>query len=132
MLSKSNKVINTIKALSVDMMHESKVAYPDMLLRSTDLLYELYAKIMILNPKNPKWINRDRLVLSSNHNSAMLYSTLHLAGYDISIDDLKKFCQNNSKTPENLNPKITLGVDAPDGTPGEGVAMAVGMAIAEK
>lgn len=132
MLSKANRVINTIKELSIDMMHESKITYADTLLRSTDLLYSLFAKIMIINPKDPTWINRDRLILSTNHNSAMLYSTLHLAGYDISIEDLKKYCKDGSKTPENLDPRITPGVDAPDGTPGEGIAMAVGMAIAEK
>lgn len=131
MISKSDRVIRTIKHLSIDMMNKIKFAYPDTMLRSSNLLYELYAKVMIVNPKKPNWINRDRLIVSPKYSSAMLYATLHLAGYDISKEDLENYCIKE-KTSGSLNPKNTPGVDAPDGVPGEGIARAVGMALAEK
>lgn len=132
MIAKGQKVINAAKVMSIDMMNSSNRVYGACPLRCASILYALYAKIMMINPKDPNWINRDRFVLSYNHGSSILYSMLHLSGYDISVDDLKKFSKYNSITPESVNPKLTPGIDAPTGLPGEGIATAVGIALAGK
>lgn len=132
MITKGQKVINATKVMSIDMMNSSNRVYGACPLKCAPILYSLYSKIMMINPKDPKWINRDRLVVSYNHSSSILYPMLYMANYDLSVDDLKKYCQKDSKTPECLDPRITPGIDAPTGMPGEGIAMGVGMALAGK
>lgn len=132
MITKGQKVINATKVMSIDMMNSSDRVYGAATLRCAPILYALYARIMIINPNAPNWINRDRLVVSTNHASSILYPMLYMAGYKIGVDDLKKYCEDGSITPENLDSRITPGVDAPTGMPGEGIATAVGMAFAGK
>ena len=91
--------INTIRTLSIDAVQKANSGHPGMPLGMAPIAYALYFKSLKHNPKNPKWLNRDRFVLSAGHGSMLLYSTLHLCGYDISIDDLKNFRQWGSKTP---------------------------------
>lgn len=132
MITKGQKVINATKVMSIDMMNSSNRVYGAATLRCAPILYALYARTMIINPNDPKWINRDRLVLSTNHASSILYPMLYMADYKVGVDDLKKYCQFGSITPENLDPRLTPGVDAPTGMPGEGIATAAGMALAGK
>lgn len=132
MITRGQKVINATKVMSIDMMNSSNRVYGACPLRCAPILYALYSKIMMINPKDPNWINRDRFVLSYNHGSSILYPMLHMAGYDVSVDDLKKYCKNGSITPETVDPRITPGIDAPSGIPGEGIATAVGIALAGK
>jgi transketolase len=107
-------------------------AHPGMPMGAAPMAYTLWTKYMNINPKNPNWFNRDRFVLSAGHGSALLYSLLHLAGYDLSIEDLKNFRQWGSKTPGHPEFGHTAGVDATTGPLGQGIAMAVGKAMAER
>jgi transketolase len=91
--------VNTIRMLSIDQIEEANSGHPGLPMGAAPMAYELWAKYMKHNPKNPKWFNRDRFVLSAGHGSALLYSLLHLFGYPLSIDDLKKFRQWGSLTP---------------------------------
>ena len=127
-----NKSINTIKMLSMDMITNANSGHPGICLGAAPIMYTLYKDILKINPQEPNWFNRDRFVLSAGHGSAMLYATLFLSGYDITIEDLKKFRQINSKTPGHPENFITPGVDASTGPLGQGIAMAVGMAYSEK
>lgn len=124
------KIINSIKGLSIDMINVAGSGHPGIALGAAPILYTLYAKHLNISLKDDDWINRDRFVLSAGHGSALLYSILFFAGY-LSIDNLKKFRQINSLTPGH--PEInTPGVDASTGPLGQGIANAVGMAIASK
>ncbi|RLJ71547.1 transketolase [Hydrogenivirga caldilitoris] len=125
-------VINTIRFLSVDQVEKAKSGHPGMPLGASHIIYLIYDRFLKFNPKNPKWINRDRFVLSAGHASAMLYSTLFMFGYDITIEDLKNFRQLGSKTPGHPESWLTPGVEATTGPLGQGFANAVGMALAEK
>ncbi len=125
-------VINTIRFLSVDQVERANSGHPGMPLGASHIIYIIYDRFLKFNPKNPKWINRDRFVLSAGHASAMLYSTLFMFGYDITIEDLKEFRQLGSKTPGHPESWITPGVEATTGPLGQGFANAVGMALAEK
>lgn len=124
--------INTIRALSIDAVEKANSGHPGLPLGAAPFSYVLWANNMMHNPKNPKWFNRDRFVLSAGHGSAMLYSLLHLSGYDLPLDELKNFRQWGSKTPGHPEYHQTEGVEATTGPLGQGIAMAVGMAMAER
>lgn len=124
--------IASIRTLSIDTIEKAKSGHPGMPMGAAPMAYTLWTSYMNHNPKNPDWFNRDRFVLSAGHGSALLYSLLHLSGYDLSLDDLKQFRQWGSKTPGHPEYGHTVGVDATTGPLGQGIAMAVGMALAEK
>lgn len=124
--------ITTIRTLAIDAIEKANSGHPGMPMGSAPMGYQLFAKTMNHNPANPTWINRDRFVLSAGHGSMLLYSLLHLSGYDLSLDDLKQFRQWGSKTPGHPEFGHTAGVDATTGPLGQGIAMAVGMAMAEQ
>lgn len=124
--------IQTIRTLSIDAIEKAKSGHPGLPMGAAPMAYVLWSRFMKYNPKNPKWFNRDRFVLSAGHGSMMLYSLLHLTGYDVSIDDLKSFRQWGSKTPGHPEYGHTPGVDTTTGPLGQGIATAVGMAIAER
>jgi transketolase len=124
--------INTIRTLSIDAIEKANSGHPGMPMGAAPMAYKLWTEYMNHNPKNPDWFNRDRFVLSAGHGSMLLYSLLHLSGYGLSIDDLKSFRQWGSKTPGHPEFGHTAGVDATTGPLGQGIAMAVGMALAER
>lgn len=124
--------INAIRLLSVDAVEKANSGHPGLPLGAAPFAYVLWAKNMMHNPKNPEWFNRDRFVLSAGHGSAMLYSMLHLSGYDLPLEELKKFRQWGSLTPGHPEYHHTKGVEATTGPLGQGIAMAVGMAMAER
>ncbi|MFC4323897.1 transketolase [Litchfieldia salsa] len=124
--------IHSIRTLSIDAIEKSNSGHPGMPMGAAPMAYTLWSKFMNHNPSNPNWFNRDRFVLSAGHGSMLLYSLLHLSGYDLSIDDIKNFRQWGSKTPGHPEYGHTPGVDATTGPLGQGVAMAVGMAMAER
>ena len=122
--------INTIRTLAIDAVQKANSGHPGMPLGMAPIAYALYYKTMKHNPENPKWINRDRFVLSAGHGSMLLYSILHLSGYEVSLDDLKNFRQWNSITPGHPELGHTAGVETTTGPLGQGFANAVGMAMA--
>lgn len=123
--------IDTIRTLSIDAINSANSGHPGLPIGAAPMTYALWANQMNHNPGHSKWFNRDRFVLSAGHGSALLYSMLHLAGYDVSLDDVKQFRKLNSKTPGHPEFGHTDGVEATTGPLGQGVAMAVGMAMAE-
>ena len=126
------KSVNSIRVLSADAIQKANSGHPGLPLGAAPMAYELWAKHMKHNPANPKWINRDRFILSGGHGSALLYSLLHFFGYGITIEDMQNFRQLDSKTPGHPEYGHTVGVEATTGPLGAGMAMAVGMAMAEK
>ncbi|KZZ82738.1 transketolase [Bacillus sp. SJS] len=124
--------IATIRTLSIDAIEKANSGHPGMPMGSAPMAYKLWTDYMKQNPENPNWFNRDRFVLSAGHGSMLLYSMLHLSGYDVSMEDLKSFRQWGSKTPGHPEYGHTAGVDATTGPLGQGIAMAVGMAMAER
>ncbi|WP_108669306.1 transketolase [Peribacillus acanthi] len=124
--------INSIRTLSIDAIEKANSGHPGMPMGAAPMAYTLWTKFMNHNPNNPTWFNRDRFVLSAGHGSMLLYSLLHLSGYDLSMDEIKSFRQWGSKTPGHPEYKHTPGVEATTGPLGQGVAMAVGMAMAER
>lgn len=124
--------IACIRSLCIDMINKAKSGHPGMALGSAPILYTLFTKHLKADPSNPNWINRDRFVLSAGHASSLLYVMLHLCGYDIKIDDLKQFRQLDSITPGHPEVHLTPGVDASSGPLGQGIAQAVGIALAEQ
>ncbi len=124
--------IDSIRTLSIDAIEKANSGHPGMPMGAAPMAYTLWTRYMNINPKNPEWFNRDRFVLSAGHGSMLLYSLLHLAGYDLSMDDIKQFRQWGSKTPGHPEFGHTAGVDATTGPLGQGIAMAVGMAMAEQ
>ena len=126
-----NLSVNAIRVLSADAVQKANSGHPGLPLGAAAIGYELWANHMNHNPKNPSWENRDRFVLSGGHGSTLLYSLLHLFGYGLTLDDLKNFRQWGSKTPGHPEYGVTRGVEASTGPLGAGMAMAVGMAMAE-
>ena len=125
-------IINTIRFLSVDQVERAKSGHPGMPLGAAHVGYIIFDRFLKFNPKNPRWINRDRFVLSAGHASALLYSLLFLNGYDISIEELKRFRQLDSITPGHPENILTPGVEVTSGPLGQGFGNSVGMAIAER
>lgn len=124
--------VNAIRALAADTVQKANSGHPGLPLGAAPMAYELWANHMKHNPKNPNWVNRDRFILSGGHGSSLLYSLLHIFGYgDLSMDDMKNFRQWDSKTPGHPEYGHTVGVEATTGPLGAGMAMAVGMAMAE-
>ncbi|OZM57544.1 transketolase [Lottiidibacillus patelloidae] len=124
--------INSIRTLSIDAIEKANSGHPGMPMGAAPMAYTLWTKYMKHNPENPQWFNRDRFVLSAGHGSMLLYSLLHLSGYDLSMDDIKQFRQWDSKTPGHPEFGHTPGVEATTGPLGQGISMAVGMAMAER
>lgn len=127
-----NAAINSIKILALDMIDKAGSGHPGIVLGAAPIIYALYKEHLNVIPSNPNWINRDRFVMSAGHGSALLYSTLFHFGYDIDINELKGFRELNSLTPGHPEYCVTPGVDASTGPLGQGIGMAVGMALAER
>ncbi|WP_080146362.1 transketolase [Marinilactibacillus piezotolerans] len=123
--------VDTIRTLSIDGVQKANSGHPGLPMGAAPMAYTLWTRHLNANPKNSKWFNRDRFILSAGHGSMLLYSLLHLSGYDVTIEDLKNFRQFNSRTPGHPEVHITDGVEATTGPLGQGVANAVGMAMAE-
>ncbi|UVI33661.1 transketolase [Paenibacillus spongiae] len=123
--------VDTIRTLSIDAINAANSGHPGLPMGAAPMAYALWGKQLNHNPAHSKWFNRDRFVLSAGHGSALLYSLLHLSGYDVSIEDVKQFRKLNSRTPGHPEFGHTDGVDATTGPLGQGIAMAVGMAMAE-
>ena len=124
--------INTIRCLSIDAVQKAKSGHPGMPMGMAPAAYVLWTEFLKYNPRNPKWVNRDRFVLSAGHGCMLLYSLLHLTGYDLSLDELKNFRQWGSRTPGHPEYGHTPGVEVTTGPLGQGIANAVGMAVAGK
>ncbi len=123
--------VNTIRTLSIDAVDAANSGHPGLPMGAAPMAYALWAKHLNVNPKSSHWFNRDRFILSAGHGSAMLYSLLHLTGFDVSLDDVKNFRQLGSGMPGHPEVHITDGVEATTGPLGQGVANGVGMAMAE-
>ena len=129
----SQKSVNAIKVLGVDAINKSKSGHPGVVMGAAPMAYSLFSKHLRVNPKKTDWINRDRFVLSAGHGSMLLYSLLHLSGFeDVSLEEVKNFRQWGSKTPGHPEFGHTKGVDATTGPLGQGISTAVGMALAER
>ena len=121
-----------VRALSMDAVQRAKSGHPGMPMGMADIAVALYSRHLRHNPLNPRWIGRDRFILSNGHGSMLQYAMLHLTGYDVTIDDIKNFRQMGSKTPGHPEVGVTPGVETTTGPLGQGIANAVGMALAEK
>ncbi|RUR20753.1 transketolase [Legionella sp. km535] len=128
----SKELANAVRILSVDAVNQAQSGHPGMPLGMADIATVLWKKFLKFNPKNPQWFNRDRFVLSNGHGSMLLYSLLHLTGYNLSIEELRNFRQLHSKTPGHPEQGHTPGVETTTGPLGQGLANSVGMALAEK
>ena len=124
--------INTIRILAMDAVQRANSGHPGMPMGTADMAYVLWTRFLKHNPANPKWWNRDRFVLSAGHGSMLLYSLLYLTGYDLPLDELKRFRQLGSHTPGHPEYGLTPGVEATTGPLGQGFAMGIGMAITER
>ncbi len=124
--------VDTIRALAMDGVEQANSGHPGMPMGMADVAYVLWTEFLALDPKDAHWPGRDRFVLSAGHGSMLLYSLLHLAGFDLSIDDLKKFRQCDSKTPGHPESFMTLGVETTTGPLGQGFGNGVGMALVER
>ena len=124
--------VNTIRTLAMDMVEAAKSGHPGAPMGLAPAGYVLFTRVLRHSPGNPDWPNRDRFVLSAGHASALLYSLLHLCGYDLPLDELKRFRQWGSRTPGHPEYRHTAGVETTTGPLGQGIGNAVGMAIAER
>ncbi len=123
---------NAIRMLAVDAVAAAKSGHQGMPMGMAEIAVALWSKHLRHNPANPHWPNRDRFVVSNGHGSMLPYSLLHLSGYDLSMDDIRKFRQLHSKTPGHPEVGITAGIETTTGPLGQGIANAVGMALAER
>lgn len=128
----TNLAVNTIRTLSIDAINRANSGHPGLPMGAAPMAYALWANHLSHNPKSTKWFNRDRFILSAGHGSSMLYSLLHLFGYNVTIKDLENFRRLNSKTPGHPEVEHTDGVEATTGPLGQGIATAVGMAMVEE
>jgi transketolase len=126
-----NLCINTIRFLSVDAVEKANSGHPGLPMGAAPMAYVLWTRYLRHNPAHPHWFNRDRFVLSAGHGSMLLYSLLHLTGYDLPLDQIKQFRQWGSKTPGHPERGMTPGVETTTGPLGQGFANSVGLAIAE-
>ncbi|MEK7339167.1 MAG: transketolase family protein, partial [Verrucomicrobiota bacterium] len=127
-----SKIANTVRSLSMEAVQKANSGHPGLPMGCAEFGAFLYGSLLRHNPKNPKWLNRDRIVLSAGHGSMWLYSLLHLSGFGLSLDDIKNFRQLHSKTPGHPEYHITDGVEATTGPLGQGVGNAVGQALGLK
>ena len=123
--------VNTIRMLAADCVERAKSGHPGMPMGAAPMAYVLWTRFLKHNPANPKWPDRDRFVLSAGHGSMLLYSLLHLTGYDLPLEELKSFRQWGSQTPGHPESYLTPGVETTTGPLGQGFANGVGMAIAQ-
>ena len=131
-MSSRSELANAIRALSMDAIQKAKSGHPGAPMGMADIAEVLWNDFLKHNPNNPNWADRDRFVLSNGHGSMLIYSLLHLSGYDLSIEDIKSFRQLHSKTPGHPEYRDTPGVETTTGPLGQGICNAVGMAVAEK
>ena len=124
--------VAALRSLVIDVINKANSGHPGMALDAAPMMYALYRDHLKADPEHPDWINRDRLVYSAGHPSALIYSLLHLSGYSLSLEDLQRFRQLHSLTPGHPEVTLTRGIDATAGPLGQGIGQAVGMAIAEK
>src|ERR671925_472799 len=128
--------INTIRTLSMDAVQKANSGHPGTAMAMAPVMHTLWDRFLRLNPAHPKWLNRDRFILSCGHASMLLYSALHINGFDLPLDDLRNFRQLHSKCPGHPeytpDDRITPGVEMTTGPLGQGVATSVGMAVAER
>lgn len=127
-----NEIINNIKTLALDMIENAGSGHTGIVLGAAPIIYTLYSRHLNINLNDPSWMNRDRFILSAGHGSALLYACLYMAGYNITLDDLKNFRKIDSKTPGHPEYGVTPGVEVTTGPLGQGLATAVGMALGEK
>src|SRR6185295_19174940 len=130
--SRVELAINTIRTLSMDAVQKANSGHPGTPMALAPLAFTLYTRVMRHSPDNPDWFNRDRFILSAGHASMLLYATLYLSGYGISLDDLKNFRQLGSPTPGHPEYHDAPGIEATTGPLGQGLAMSVGLALAER
>src|SRR5512135_2518815 len=123
--------INTIRFLAVDAIQKANSGHPGLPMGAAPMAYVLWTRFLRHNPIDPKWLDRDRFVLSAGHGSMLLYALLHLTGYALSLDDIRHFRQWGSKTPGHPEARLTPGVEATTGPLGQGFGNAIGLAIAE-
>ena len=126
-----SKIVDQIRCIGIDMIDEAKSGHPGIVLGAAPIIYTVYAHHLRFDPTNPKFFGRDRFVMSAGHGSALLYSTLYMAGFDLDVEDLRLFRKLGSKTPGHPEYGVTPGVDMSTGPLGQGIATAVGMALAE-
>ncbi len=124
--------VDTIKFLSIDAIEAAKSGHPGLPMGAADFSFILWSRYLRHDPRNPHWPDRDRFVLSAGHGSMLLYSLLHLSGYDLSLDEIKRFRQWGSKTPGHPEVHLTPGVEMTTGPLGQGFATAIGMALGAK